>query len=454
MPQPFDYSGAIGGLGDPNAAFSQGIIGAQQLQQNEQALAAQRAAAQAAAAERAQHQQYLQAALDDPSPTTLAKLALVAPKDHEAIKTGWGLLDKDTQDTALRDSSAVYGFARAGNVEGARKILNNHIVADKAAGHDTAIYENLLSMLDEPDGAKKVAFVTGTLLSAAVPDKFADTFKAIGSEARADELQPGIVDKTRAEADKAATEAAMAPEIIQGNLAAQQAEIARKAAQTAIEEAQLALGWERLGLDKDALMTTTQLKLRELQQSGTAVTGASLDEMTKAVGSSQQSQALAERANDLASQIETSGARGGFGSGWAEWLKTQTGNQDAVSALRTQYSRLTNSIAVKNLPPGSASDKDVAFALKGFPDAASPPAYIAQFLRGVAKLETLNALADDRKAAWISANGNLGTAKRDLQVGGVRVPAGTTFGEFNRTAVRTSKQGRPPERSYLDKYGR
>lgn len=455
MPGPYDYGSLVGPIGDPGAAFQQGINGAQVQQQNALKLQQQQAAMAAAQQQQQQYQAALQEALNRPTPRSFANLALINPEAHEAIKKSWDMLDQDTQNTALRDLSGVYGFATSGDSAGAKKLIQNHIDADKKAGHDTSQYDGMLSLIDEgPEGLKKVAGVAGILLSSAKPDKFAETFKNVGEDERADAINPGLVKKGIADASKATTEAQMAPQVIASDLASEASTRARQAAQTAIENANVSLGWEKLALDKDALATNTQLKLQELAQTGQAVTGASLDELTKSVASSQTSQALANRAKGLASAIETAGSRGGVGSGWAEWLKSQTGNQDAVSVLRNEYSRLSNSIAVKNLPPGSASDKDVAFALKGFPAASTQPEFIAQFLRGVAKLQTLSAAADDRKANWISTNGNLGTAKRDLDVGGMRVPAGTTFGEFNKNAVKVDAKGELPQRGYLEKYGR
>jgi hypothetical protein len=466
MPGPFDYLGAMGGvqsLPNPNAAFAQGVAGAQLQEQNANALAAQKAKMAADAEKQrmqaqrdAQYQAALQQALDNPSPKNFAALSLINPEAHEAIKSGWGMIDKDAQTTALRDLSAVYGYATSGNVESARKIIQNHIDADKTAGQDTSQYEMMAGLLDEPGGLKKLAGISGILLSSAVPDKFAETFKEIGADERADAKLPGEVALGVAQADKAAVEAKMAPKVIESDLASEAATRARQAAQTAIEKSQLALDWDKLALDRDALTTSTQLKLQEMLQSGQKVEGASLTELTAAVGSSQQNQALAERTNRLAEEFEKLPAGTGAGnlSALHERAKQGLGYQDGLTSIRNEFERLKNSQAIKNLPPGAASDKDIEIAKQGFPRSTANREHIISFLRGMAKMQTIAAQADDRKADWISSNGNLGTAKRDLQVGGVKVPAGTTFGEFNRNAVKVGKQGDAPPRSYLDKYGR
>jgi hypothetical protein len=191
-----------------------------------------------------------------------------------------------------------------------------------------------------------------------------------------------------------------------------------------------------------------------MAQAGTAVTGASLDEMTKAVGSAQTNEALANRTASLAERIQQSPLRGGGWRSWAgEVLAGAFGNQDPVTALRGEYEQIKNAQAIKNLPPGPATDRDIQIAMRGFPPADAGKDYIVSFLRGLEKLQRVAADADQRRGDWISANGNIGTAKRDLQVGGVRVPAGTTFTEFNKNAIKVGKAGQAPERDYLKKYG-
>lgn len=107
----------------------------------------------------------------------------------------------------------------------------------------------------------------------------------------------------------------------------------------------------------------------------------------------------------LADQIEKANIGGGiFQGSWAERVKDITGQQDAITSLRKRYNAIKGSQVVKNLPPGAASDADIALALAGFPtDNASGP-QLASFLRGVAKLEERQADFNDFKADYISEN--------------------------------------------------
>jgi len=92
----------------------------------------------------------------------------------------------------------------------------------------------------------------------------------------------------------------------------------------------------------------------------------------------------------LASDVEKSDFEGGIVASVKETMKNLTGQQDAVSDLRLKYNAVRASQAVTNLPPGPASDKDIALALSGFPKDNAPATQLARFLRGTAKLQRIN----------------------------------------------------------------
>ena len=85
---------------------------------------------------------------------------------------------------------------------------------------------------------------------------------------------------------------------------------------------------------------------------------------------------------------------------------------------------------IKMLPPGPASDKDIALAREGFPKAGADAAYLASFLRGMSKMSAFDAALSNAKAEWVSQDKQLGPATKDLSVYGVQVPQGTTLSDF------------------------
>jgi len=87
---------------------------------------------------------------------------------------------------------------------------------------------------------------------------------------------------------------------------------------------------------------------------------------------------------------------------WTETLKGITGDEDAVTLLRKEWNQLRVSSAIQNLPPGVASDKDIELVMSAFlPDFANATA-VASFMRGLAKIEELNAEYYEFKSDFLS----------------------------------------------------
>jgi hypothetical protein len=97
---------------------------------------------------------------------------------------------------------------------------------------------------------------------------------------------------------------------------------------------------------------------------------------------------------------------GGIFASFDSMWKDATGDQDNVSSLRRSWNGVRANQAIANLPPGSASDADVALALSGFPPQNASKEHIAGFLRGMAKLEDATNKYNTFKADYISENGS------------------------------------------------
>lgn len=87
-----------------------------------------------------------------------------------------------------------------------------------------------------------------------------------------------------------------------------------------------------------------------------------------------------------------------------ETWKDIIGGQDEVTELRKEALGLFNSQALKSLPPGAASDTDVALVLRPFPSENASPTYIARFLAGQAKGQLLEAEFNKFRASYLSQN--------------------------------------------------
>ena len=121
---------------------------------------------------------------------------------------------------------------------------------------------------------------------------------------------------------------------------------------------------------------------------------------------SRESSASALRYNELANQILAAGDAfgGGAQATWTEGYKELTGDTDAISTLRTRFKAVRGSAAVQNLPPGAASDADVALALQGVPPDNANATTVASFLRGLAKLEAEVSKYNQAKLKYLDDN--------------------------------------------------
>lgn len=119
-----------------------------------------------------------------------------------------------------------------------------------------------------------------------------------------------------------------------------------------------------------------------------------------------ESERTANEFDLLVDDFRGQGFEGGVASSIGEFLKDTLGTQDEVSQLRRKFRGIRASQATKNLPPGPASDKDIALALSGFPPDNAPAEAIASFLVGASKLARIDNAFQTFKAEYISQNKN------------------------------------------------
>jgi hypothetical protein len=106
----------------------------------------------------------------------------------------------------------------------------------------------------------------------------------------------------------------------------------------------------------------------------------------------------------LASDFQRLSVGGGLSASVSESLKDILGSQDEVTAARKRFNAIRSSQATSNLPPGPASDKDIALALSGFPKENANATQVIGFLKGQAKLARISEKFNEFKAEFISDN--------------------------------------------------
>lgn len=369
-----------------------------------------------------------------------ASMMVKYPQLAEHFKKSWDVLSADQQQSKLSHSTQVYAALQSGNPQVAIDLLNKQAEALKNSGkpEDAQAASHLAQVIQlDPNTAKTTA---GLMLSSIMgPEKFASTFATLGDQQRAQDQAPATLATKEAEATIKGVEAKNAPQ--------------KAALDNANTLSQINERSARLGLDRDKLTSDVQLKLAEMNPAF------KLDEGAKKLinDSTIQSVASDQSANqmlDFANRLEQSGAASGATAKGYELYKSLTGNQDAVTSLRQEYVRLRSGSVAKMLPPGSASDKDIEIAMAGFPSETTDPSTMAKFIRGMAKLQQYDSVLNSAKAEWVNSVGHLGKPKSDIEIEGVKVPAGSTFTDFSRQFLKQKTEARQAEQAVQQVQGR
>lgn len=395
-----------------------------QLQQQQQQLALQQQQVQ---------QQTLQRLMANPNPTAkdYSDATLLIPGMKDQFKQAWDMRNTDQQQNDLSHVAQVYAALKSSQPDVAAQLLRDRAAAMLNSGRpDEARNAQTMASVAE-ESPELVKSIIGMKL-ASIPggDKVITGASGLGAEQRASDKAPADVRTANAEASIKEATAAVAPQ-------SEAQKLQTSVWNNANTKSQIEERAARLGLDKDRLTSETQLKLMELQQKF----GQLPDDARKLVNDSAltavSSEQQVQQYQQLAGQIDALGGSWGAGSGAHEWLKRTTGNEDAVSALKREYTRIAAQGVMKLLPPGPASDKDIANAKEGIPNANASPEVMASYLRGMAKLSAYDAVLNNAKAEWVGAVQHLGRAPKDIEIDGTKVPAGSTFNDFARTYLAT-----------------
>lgn len=462
---PIDYTGM---LVQPDFSPLQAI--AQQVQQ-QRLLTEQKRAQEAAAAQKVAD---IRAVTNDPTRQNLLAYQLKYPKDTEAASAGWKSYSEERQRQNLSDMSSVYAAIQNGRPDYARSILKSRQDALKGSGEDTSQTDQALALLESgnPEDLRLLQGIALTGIGVATgPDKFESTISGLRGQERESALLPSKLRKGEADADVAEAEAtiseAKADEAPAQQSAAtrkaeadadvaettaryapkqQEADLVRKSADVENIRSLIEERAARLDLDRDKLTSDVQLQLEKMDYDRTKLSDGQAAKVTEFVTNAEANRGIAQRARAVAERFQSLEGNA-TASGWFSVL-----NGQEVAQLRRDYAAIMGSQAIKNLPPGSASDTDIKLAIGGFPPQNARPSTIRKFLTGLAKLQDAAANSEQSKADWIANNGNLGTAQRDLYVNGTRVPKGTTYGTFAKSRAayeRRNEQSDLSDRSYM-----
>lgn len=133
------------------------------------------------------------------------------------------------------------------------------------------------------------------------------------------------------------------------------------------------------------------------------------DEVTESQTEYMSSAANSTKLASLADQILEAKSQGKFGGGsfssWKRELNTMLGTRDIEDQLRTSVDLESVREMVKYLPPGPASDKDVALIREGLPPSSASGDELAEFLQAIARVEKGKSKFMDFKSNYIASKG-------------------------------------------------
>lgn len=419
----------------------------------------------AALAQAQQRQTDLANLFKNPNATSAdyARVAAFLPKDQAAIVSqGFEAQTKEQQQNTLKLGAQIYTTIKSGNLPVAEMRLKEQAEALRNEGKEKEAqgYDDLSNLIRlNPTGAQ----TTIALTIAGLPggkDFLDNADKTLGTM-RAEAKAPSELIEAAAKADKALADAKTAQATAKNaneKAAADAAKATAEAQQAAVkakyeERERLAAlaksNWDVKNLKSQISDRAKQLNLRSQEVTATvaeklASAGAKLNEVPadtkKLINESAVAAATSKQSagqfNDLAKRLESEGGGYGVFSSASDYLKRGVGFQGGMTQLRQEYTRLRNTAAIKSLPPGPATDRDIELALRGFPSENASASDLSSFLRGMAKLQDIDASINNAKTDWLTNNnGSLARAKNTFIAGDYAAKAGENFNDFSTRII-------------------
>lgn len=487
---PIDYTSAFGQQGGPFGQIMQGLQAGSQFAAIEQQRAAQQAAIEAqrqkTAAEEAamRRQQQINDAVAglvaNPNRTfaDYERVAVLLPeKEAASLRANFEGLSKERQASDLSFSGQVLAAFNSKAPQVGISLLRERAAGERNAGREQqARAFTTWADIAERDPESASATI-GTLVSV-LPggDKVVESVGKVQQQSREAALfGPGLAeakakaDKAKADAIRAGVDAEFAPLMAQAGLTKAQSEAITAASNARFADAlnqaglneknwnirrvqnQISVESARLKLDREKTAADVQLALARVGEISSSLPEQAKKDINTAAVAAGVAKQQAAQFNSLANRLQEAG--GGFGalSRGTEWFKKATGNEDYVTQLRQEFTRLRNSAAVQSLPPGPATDRDIALVLEGFPAATADATTMASFLRGMAKLQDINAATENARVDWLANNrGSLGRAQSAFPAGDFAAKPGETWVDMSTRIAQeintryASGAGAPP----------
>lgn len=398
--QPIDYSsaglqalqgGLQTGLGLREAGMRQQLFGQQQEQQKKQ-------------------QEFgvaLKSAWESGDRKSMVDLIASNPEQLQTIQGLMGFRDQQQRQAIGNVASQLTAALDNGNVQGAAGVIQANAETLQAIGQDPA---TLLQQLQQDPASLRKGADSLMLLTMSPDQVLAYKQKLEDQQIQRDKMSVQVrgQDIQMRGQNMTASTAAQRLAFDQGKFGIEMQQAAEKADQLKGQAPKLSVNMEKA--------------------------------LDSAVGDAATSRSSAASMEELASRWETDKPTSGiFGSAQSTWSK-MTGSDTGLRDLRIRTSQFLNSQALKYLPPGPATDRDVELAREGVPTNMDDPKLVSNWLKAQARNEKRSALFNDFRAEWISAQGNPGQAKTDSNISGLDVQKGESFASAAKRYMKQAER--------------
>lgn len=286
----------------------------------------------------------------------IQKLAFIDPKAAEDLEKVLGSTDKNTFDLAAR---MVYGATVLDDPAAQNKVLEQ---AMAVLGPESVYQDGLQQIIDETDPDKKDLMLLESIELAKEMRAFPD-----------DNLELRKIEAT------------------ERNVELRELEMKDKEKDRAVRVR-----------EQDLRRAQQELERRKVSEGDKKILSETIDGVNKA-------QTKIEKIHTIRKKILEDPKRygGGAFNSFHEWIKRKAGKGNEETALQMEVNRLRVDEGMDNLPPGTASDKDVEIALGPLPTASDQPEVIDAWFKGLQKMHIINAAYGTSKAKYMSEHGNL-----------------------------------------------
>jgi len=383
------------------------------------ARALQQAAMQSQAIRAARMQEDMQSYLASPTPDAANKFFTQYP-EHPLAKQYDKVIAARTDAQKEQDFNALAQVTTAlerKNPDAAISFLEDRSLKFAAAGDDEqAKAMKAAADMVRRDPQQSLAYMQGMLVRIA---------PSIGKDITA--LRSVEADVREAEAKAALADV---------NAINRQSEIASalglQKAQAAKYYADMRNDAKRLDLDERKFAAETEQKLKEMEFKAGEIPTNLVPEVLSLGKEATAAGMQAQKWDDIAQKFDKAEGVEGAAGAVADTFKKWAGYDDDITMLRRQFLGLKASGVMANLPPGAASDTDVALASGEFPSEFGDKKKLAEFSRTMSRIQRADENIKAARAEFLARNKGAGVARVDFTVRGVPVRAGETEADAMR----------------------